>query len=293
MSSMYRFRWFACVLIPAGSILAAVAARPAAGGEGEARRFAVVIDSQLSMKSPGQTAATEIDAKTKFSYDLTSKPKSVDVAIHSLAVTAKISGATTLDVRIDRSSYQTVEAGQERKWTFEQAPPEIKTLLESFDRKVVEIELDDSGKETRRRLSVDARSMFVQGGMIENSRLFHAPFPSDKEVWVAPAKFSMGQGQFAEGKLTYRKLSPVVAGKPVKVAVSGELAAEGKVGAATIKNGTYKISGQQVFDPADSEWVNGEWKAAISFDYEVKGQPTGSATGTMAITFAYVPSNAR
>src|SRR5262245_23232698 len=66
------------------------------GGEDPtAQRFEVVVDSHAKLKEPGRSGATPIDAVTKFTYDLTSRPGTVDVSIHSIDLAMTVGGKAT------------------------------------------------------------------------------------------------------------------------------------------------------------------------------------------------------
>ena len=112
--------------------------------------------------------------------------------------------------------------------------------------------------------------------------MFHAPFAVDKDRWEAPAKLSMGSGQFARGTLTYEKTGMASDGN-INVAVSGELKAEGKFGPADIKNSVYKVKGEQVYDPAGKIWRLGQLTIDVSLDLVAAGNPAGSTSGTMKL----------
>jgi hypothetical protein len=97
--------------------------------------------------------------------------------------------------------------------------------------------------------------------------------------------FPLGKGQQAKGTLRYAKRKPAGAG-PVVVDVTGDLAVEGKMGAAEVKKGTYKVKGTQTYDPALGEWVAGNLDVAITMDASLpNGTPvTGGGTSTLTMS---------
>jgi hypothetical protein len=273
----------------AGLLAAFWTTQSVSAGEGDSRRFQVQIESRLKMKVPTDPEPKPLDAETEIVYDLTRKDKSIDLAIHSVSVIAKVQGVTRLAMTMDGGRYKSTEAGKESSFKPSDAPERIKTALAEFDQTAALIEVDAEGGEVARSPRIPTSSLLFESGMIENSRLFHPRFPKDKDRWSAPAVISMGKGQSARGTLTYRKLGLVESGKSLRVEVKGELSADGKSGEATVKNSKYTVAGEQVFDLTDREWVSGDWKIDLTFESEFKNEPVGSATGSMVVAFKRLP----
>ncbi len=251
-------------------------------------QYELGIDSELKVKSPGQPKAQEISARTRMDYSVQREGNREEVTIGSMQVKIDTEGKTLMESKMSRSGVRFQQGEQPASdIPYDKAPPTLKKILEDFDKPAATIELDAEGGETARKLLIDENSTLVENGIIDNTRMFHVKVPSDKTQWEAPTKFSMGSGQFARGNLTYEKLpgaSDAKPDSPVRVKVSGDLKAEGKLGAGEIKNGLYKVSGEQTYDPSKKEWTSGELNVDVTLDILAAGQPAGSATGTMKVT---------
>jgi hypothetical protein len=247
------------------------------------------------MRRPDAAAPAPLDAQTKIVYDVATVSNGVDrnsadVSVHSLAISAKVSGKTSLDMRMSHDEYQTADAGYKRVYKLDEAPSSVVTALEDFDKIAARLELDAEGSEISRKARIATSSLLFTTGTVDNTRLFHPRFAANKETWSAVATIAMGNGQAARGTLRYQKLGPAKSGKGVQVKVEGELSADGRSGGAIIKNSLYRVSGEQVYDPDAKEWVSGEWKVDLAFENEFDGIDTGSANGTMTITFKRLPA---
>jgi hypothetical protein len=272
-----------CALVLAAPLDVVGAGWSRGGEEPAARRFVLVLDSHANLKEPGKSGTMPIDALTQFTYDLTPRPGAVDVSIHSIDLTMK-TGGKALTSHFDRSESRTRNGGQERVAAYDKAPPALRKIMEEYDRPVATIELDSEGSETGRTLKVDSKSLFVVNGTIDITRIFHVRFPEGKDRWEAPAKLPMGTGQYARGTLKYQKLPSNTAGGPVRVKVSGELGLAGKMGGGEVKDGTFTVSGEQVYDPAGRGWSSGVLDIVLKYDIEVNAKPAGSASGTIKVT---------
>lgn len=250
---------------------------------GQARHYELAIDSAMQVRSPGQPKPKEMTAVTLMSYGQDRKDDAEEVSIHSLQVKVSAEGKALLDrfMSRERASFQ---QGPETATVmpFDQAPASLQKILKEFDVPLARLTLDDRGAETERTILVEKDSMLIENGMLENALLMHPPYSADLERWEAPAKFSMGNNQFARGNLTYQKVGTEADGT-VKVDVTGELKADGKFGPADIKTAIYKVKGTQWFDPATKSWSSGQWGVDVTLELLVGGNPAGTTTGTMKL----------
>jgi len=259
------------------------------------RRFEIVVDSHGELTRSGRSVTRSFDDIVKLTYDLTPRSRAVDISFHSRDYEQKVGGKATAEFHENRAGIREKQGVQERVVAYDQAPPALRKLLDEYDRPVVTIALDAEGSETGRTLKVDKKLLLVMNSMIDQARIFHVRFPEATDRWQAPAKISMAAGQHARGTLTYQKAAPAAAEGPVRVKVSGELQAAGKMGAGEIKDGIYKVSGEQVYDPAGREWASGvlDIVVELNIDVQADGKPVASGSitmsGTMKVTLRQLP----
>lgn len=255
-----------------------------APAHGEKQEYEFTIDSKLQIKTQGQLKPQPLDAFTVMRFSVDSSVPGVRVlAVRGLDVRVSSEGNTITESKMSRAS-ASFQQGERKAEpiTYEKAPEQLKKLLGHFDTPIARIGVDAEGAETDREILIENSSL-VQNGAVENSRLFLVRFPVDKDRWESPAKFSMGEGQFAAGVLSYEKLGEEPDGR-IKVGVSGELKADAKIGGGEVRDAVYKIQGEQFYQPSAGCWVAGALSVDISMTMVEDGQPAGSATGTMLLT---------
>jgi hypothetical protein len=252
-----------------------------AGADGS--DYTLSIDSQLQIRTPGQAKPQEMTAVTGLDYRLVEKAGTVEVSIVGLHTVVSSEGKTVADRRMSRTGARFAQGTQAAtEITFDKAPAALQEVLRDFETPLARLTLDAAGVESKREILVNPASTLVENGMIENARLFHAPYRDDVEEWTAPAKLPVGHGQYATGTLTYRKTGTDAQGKS-SVQVLGELSAQGKLGPADIKKGTYSVNGTQVFDTGAKAWVSGQLNIEVSLDLLVAGNSAGTSTGVMKL----------
>ena len=97
------------------------------------------------------------------------------------------------------------------------------------------------------------------------------------------ARLAMGQGNSAAGTLKFEKVGPPAApNAPVKVKVSGDLAATATGGQAKVKKSLYSVSGEQTYDPASKGWTAAHWVIDISLELtDLQDRPSGGSKGKL------------
>ncbi len=244
--------------------------------------YSLAIDAQLQVKSPGQLKPQPLETATRMRYSLTPVENGQEVTIRGLALTVSSEGKVISEVQLSRAEAKFQQGDQKPDTvTFERAPKELKATLSQFNEPMARIETDANGAETSRVILVEKESTFVENGIVDNTRLFHPPFPAGRETWDAPCRLSMGEGQFASGNLTYRNIGTGPDGT-VQVSVAGELKPVLRPG-GDIRDGSYKVTGEQLFDPARNAWVSGRWTIDVLLNMQAEGQATGTANGTMEL----------
>ena len=122
--------------------------------------------------------------------------------------------------------------------------------------------------------------------VIETLLSIHTPIPRAVAFWEAPTRLVMGHGQTAKGMLRFEKDKESVAktGGLVKVKVSGVLKAEGVVAGNLIKDGTYTVTGEQLYEPSSREWKSARWSVVVDNELaNPAGLTIARATGTMLV----------
>jgi hypothetical protein len=97
----------------------------------------------------------------------------------------------------------------------------------------------------------------------------------------------MGHGQVAKGMLRFEKEKESIAkpGGLVAVKVSGILKSEGvSVVGNLIKDGTYTVTGEQMYEPDTREWKSARWSVVVNNELaDANGQTIARANGKMLV----------
>jgi hypothetical protein len=264
-------------------LLAPAIATAANADQKHSFRFTIVSD--LDMQVAGQKQ--KIDAQTTVQYSWDRQGAERTLSFDSIQVKANQDGKTLIDTVMNRSKVTNTKDGKSEDTSFESAPEQLKTMLrDSFNTPLCKLQVDENGGEVKREVvgGPGAKS-FIDNGMIANALLFHPPFMRGQKEWSAPVEISMGNGGFAKGNLTY-KVTGEQNGQLVKVA--GRLTNESYKppgNPLTIKNTNYQVTGEQLFDSAQGEWVFGKLKIDASFDMASGDTRLGGAKGTMSLKF--------
>lgn len=168
---------------------------------------------------------------------------------------------------------------------FEEANPELQQLLiDSFEKPLCDISIDDWGREVERTDSTNAGAKDTRAnGVVENARICHPPFPG-ADKWEAPCAVSMGHGNFTRGNLQYKIVGNRSEDDKVDVEVSGDLTGSGKQGILEIRDAVHAVRGSQVYDVAQREWLSADLHIDVSFDLCQASEKVGHATGIMKLT---------
>lgn len=252
--------------------------------EGPARDYMLSIESELQIKLRDQPQLLE--AVTTLQYAVQTTGLVEQVALHTLGVTIRDANRILTQSSLSRAGAKLQQGVQPATVIeFRNAPPALQERLAEFDTPLARVTTDPEGRETARDVVLKPDSPLVKAGIIDNLRLFHAPYPRDAPEWEAPASLSLGNGQHAHGTLRYEKLlTEPGPGGTMRVKVSGELRAEGSVGIGELRNGSYRVSGEQVYDPAIGAWASGRLDLDVSFELYSAGQAIGTGSGPIQVT---------
>jgi hypothetical protein len=249
---------------------------------GEEWPYTLTIGARLQVKSPGQPKAQPLETSTQMHYSIVPIEGGEEVSIRRLELTVSSEGKTISEVSLSRQEAR-FKQGDQRAETlaYDRAPRELKATLDQFGKPMARFRAATLGNEPARELLVPESSSFVENGIVENTRLFHPPFPDGQRVWEAPARLSMGEGQFATGTLHYEKLGIGPDGTE-RVKVTGELKPQPRSG-GDIRGGSYQVSGEQAFDLARRVWTSGQMTIDVTLELQSNGHATGIATGKMEL----------
>ncbi|NLE58732.1 MAG: hypothetical protein GX616_10250 [Planctomycetes bacterium] len=259
--------------------------RVAGRDAGIARTSKITITSTVNTRTQGE--GHRIDAYTEVYYTWRRKGLEHVLSVDSLLVKARINGEESMNTFMSRAKLVNTEQGQTQEVSFDEASDELKkTPRDSFDVPLCILQVDASGKETRRTVvaGAGAKSM-VDNGMIANALLFHPPFPPQRKEWQADAEFSTGNGGSAQGKLTYTTVPGRGPRRLFKV--SGKCSRESfrlPDKPLTMKDVLFVVSGEQTYDPAQRAWVSGKLAVDVSFQMITDDQTTTSAKGKMTLS---------
>ncbi len=217
----------------------------------------------------------------------------VEIALHSAEITLRQRQQVVVQTRIRRSRFEgrLLPDAPILTVTYNESPPALRALLDRFDTAAAALALDQQGRVIDRRTRFDGPLHPV----VETLMAIHTPIPSDADAWNVPAQLAMGYGQSAQGTLRFEKVkaSPDTAvaassgtapnNAPIKVKVTGALKAEGAIVGNLIKGGTYKVTGEQVYDPATRDWQSARWTVEIETELAAQGATIAHAKGKMIV----------
>ena len=135
-----------------------------------------------------------------------------------------------------------------------------------------------------------------QRAIVETLLSIHTPIPRGAESWESATQLIMGHGQTARGMLHFDRekakatdedkdrKAEIKSPDLVKVKVSGVLKAEGVVAGNFIKDGTYTVTGEQVFDTRQHEWTTARWSVKVVNELANQaGLTVAHAEGSMTV----------
>ncbi len=253
--------------------------------------FKITIAAQIEMVVQG--VKQKIDADTELRYTWKRAGNSRTLAFDSMQAKSNVDGKSTMDSSMSRAKFTNTANGKTDEVAFENAPDQLKQILkDSFEAAVCKIEVDDTGKEVKRAVVAGpGAKALIDQGMIANALLFHPPFMPKQNNWSAPAEFSMGNGGYVKGDLSYQKIRKGEG--ETEVSVSGTMTCDNfqaKDTPVTVKNAKYVVSGRQVHETALAEWASGKWDIDLSFDMLNGEAPLASAKGKMTVKFERLPA---
>lgn len=253
------------------------------------RSFEVTVDSEMKME--GIPGMNPLNAFSRFRYSYERSKQVATLAFDEIQIDVKMDGKDFVKSLINRKRfrYETPD-GKGIDFTAENAPPQMKTLLEeSYGVPFVAFELDANGKETGRKiLGSKVAQKTINLPTLANARIFHVPYFPEKVKWNAPVEIGASVGGNAKGTLQYEKQA-TNRGRVI-VKVSGELKLD-ELAAPDGKwqiRGKHTVVGEQVYDEVAKEWISGEWKTELTMDGTSEGKPIANGKGKLVVKMKFV-----
>jgi len=242
--------------------------------QAKTQNYSLTIDSQLEMDS-GQKI--KITAETGISYYHRREGTKLTVGMNEVSVKAKQGDSVILDMTQNKDL---MRDGKETT-KLEDANDALKKMLaDSFKSPVAQFSFDKNGALTAlNKIAKPGAQPLLDNGQVENIIFLHPPFFEDKKEWTAPAKFSIGNGNFARGNLNYKVKSK--AGDRVTVDVSGNLTPTGKQSVLDFTNGNYSATGVQTYDLKMKQWLSANIEFDVKFELAHKGKSVVKSNGTI------------
>jgi len=253
-------------------LLALIAAAAQAEESPQILRFRLSMTTNTTDESSGKPQ--KIHNESVIEYARERKGQSVKVSCDSIAIKNTGDGVLGCEALMNRQKLSfTYSDGKKQEHTAEHDPAIKKSLEAKFGTVLATIELDEDGREAKKKLSTDPDAKeLVEGGTVTNCLLFHAPFPNQKSPWTRKIEYAAPGGGSLTGELSYEKVSSpgedAAADKQVTVNVTGTLTADlirNPSGSQKVKNVKMTIQGEQVYDRELKEWISGTYRATITF----------------------------
>lgn len=254
--------------------------------EASGTTFALSVNAttNVSQAAGGDVAVGSV---ARVEYRLERKEDSAEITLDQLGLKITQDGNAVQDSTLARNSFQ-ARPGPGKPVVaipYDKAPPGLKELLAVFGETAVRLTLDPAnGKETARDFRIKGPLAETFRGMVDNILAIHVRVPEDADRWESPARIALAQGQAARGTLAFEKVKPGE-GPLVTVKVSGTLTAEGVIGAAKVKDGSFAVTGEQVYDTAAKAWRSARWSVRMEYRLtDPDDKPTGAVKGPLTLT---------
>jgi hypothetical protein len=216
----------------------------------------------------------------------------VEFALHSAEIALRHREQMVIQTRIRRSRFQgrLLPDAPVLTVSHNESPALLRDLLDRFDTAAAVLAIDDNGRVIDRRTRFEGPLHAI----VETLMSIHTPIPGDASSWDVPAQLAMGHGQTARGTLRFEKANSPPGEGPIQVKVSGVLRAEGTIVGNLIKDGTYKVTGEQTYDPKAKGWRSARWSVEIETELAAQGATVAHARGKMIVeSRALAPPPAR
>jgi hypothetical protein len=250
------------------------------------------MEMDIKSQSPGAAKPVTLKGQVEIHYTLVRRAGSADLSISELAMTTTSDAGPSSRFRINHEGTLDERGGQKQEVTRGTADAVALGMLNTFGAPLATIKLDDEGGEISRVPLISTGPLAVPG-IIDNARVFHVRYSTEKPRWDAPVTLPMAKGEAARGRLQFEKLPApptAQADSPMRVKVSGTLSSNAAINGVQLKNAVYKVSGEQTYDPIARDWSAGNWKVDMAWDMVRDDKPQGSAAGTMTLTLGRLPS---
>ena len=298
MRLTFHLRRLLCLLAAPAMIFTSHHARAAAPPAG--RPYSLTISGTMQGNSPERSNDTPVELKTKAQIDylIDLKDDRQEVSLHSESVSAEQDGKLIQELSMSRARFRVAPSRTDVE--FDKASPQLQQIMLSFDTPILTRTVDPNGKEIGRKILAEGPLAKLHVEMVDTIFSIHVPFPEKERTWTTLARLAMGQGNSAAGTLKFEKVGPPAGpNSPVKVKVSGELAATATGGQLKIKNSRYSVNGEQTYDPVSKGWTAAHWVIDISLELvDAQDKPLSGSKGkldlvmTLPVATSSLPSPA-
>lgn len=194
------------------------------------------------------------------------------IQLDTLQTQALVDQQTVKDVIISKDGMK-VWIPKKNQWqeiSTEKSEGVLKQQLQDcFNKPLCKIAPNAEGKRVLEASKEPGARGMIENGMIENIRLFHSTFYNDKAEWKNSTTMSMGNGAFATGELTYRKI-PNTDLSLQKVEINGTLQGDMNHPPFQIKGAKYQITGSQEYNTSLQEWTSGKFDIQVTLSATVE-----------------------
>jgi len=247
--------------------------------------FRLQIASDIKLSGSIGDSHVVTDAQIQYAWQVNGHDRTL--RYEQTSVRAEQNGKETMNVSMDKDFFQMKQDGKDTKVSAAEAPAQLKTMLaDGYTKPLCQITVDENGKETSRKdIAAPGAKDLIDNGAVANATMMHMPYYTDRKEWQAPAKFSMGNGGYASGDLTFTRGAADENGV-ISFNVTGTLSNDSYTAPSspvTQKDAKYVVKGKESYDPKIGEWVHGEWTADVSLDMIAEQKPVGAMRGTMQI----------
>lgn len=242
-----------------------------------------------------ETKVNTLSSNIEYDYSYHYTTESVSIYLNQLNTMAQVDGKIIKQTVINKDSIK-VWLPNKNQWKeikVQDAEGSLQQLLtDSFSKPICKLVLDANKMVTSTTITQEpgAKSL-VANGIIENLQFFHAPWNNQTESWDYDAKMSMGNGGFAQGKLTYKKVG-LPTNNEQNVEILGTLVGNMDRHPFQIKDARYEISGTQVYNTELATWTKGEFVIKVSWETIVENRKI-IMNGTMFWSFKHTGRQAK
>ena len=227
--------------------------------------------------------------KVRVGYTYNNRDDESYLVVDEIDATYKVNDKLS-ELVINRDRFRAKQSEKAIDFAYEKAPEKIGKQIEDTCRlPVYKFRFDKNGNElSRTNIAGPEAQAMIQDDLIANFRMFHAPYYSDRNKWVAEVAINSGATKgstLSAGMLTFAKSEMQKKERLARVSVDGTLTTR-KANTISIKNLFTKhvVSGEQFYDLERRQWVRGEWSVSAKQYGEVDDKLIECGSGKLTFT---------